>query len=220
MRSFAHQRARMVERQLRRRGIADGRVLAAMGTVPRELFVPPEIRTKAYADAALPIGFGQTISQPWIVAATCDALGLRGSETVLEIGGGSGYSAAVLAELAPRVISIELVPELAAAASGALAEAGYGADRVEVIVGDGSLGHPPGAPYEAIAVHAASPGPPASLLAQVAPGGRLIAPVAENGHEALTLFWRDRAEPERYMRREVSSCRFVPLLGAEGFSAD
>jgi protein-L-isoaspartate(D-aspartate) O-methyltransferase len=205
----------MVERQLRRRGIADERVLAAMERVPRELFVPDGIRSRAYSDAALPIGHGQTISQPWIVAATIAALGLRGSETVLEVGGGSGYTAALLAELARRVISIELVPELAATARAALS--GYEPGRAEVIVGDGSLGLPERAPFDAIAVHAASPGPPSALLDQLAPGGRLVAPVAAERGENLTLFWRDRGDPERYMRRELSPCRFVPLLGAEGY---
>jgi protein-L-isoaspartate(D-aspartate) O-methyltransferase len=216
MASFAEQRARMVERQLRRRGIADQRVLAAMGRVPREAFVPEAIRSRAYADAALPIGFGQTISQPWIVAAICDSLGLRGDETVLEVGGGSGYTGALLAELAARVISIELVPELAESARAALAASGYG-ERVEVIVADGSLGLPDRAPFDAIAVHAASPGPPSALLDQLAPGGRLVAPVAVDGSESLTLFWRDREDPERFLRREISACRFVPLLGAEGY---
>jgi protein-L-isoaspartate(D-aspartate) O-methyltransferase len=205
----------MVERQLRRRGIADERVLAAMERVPRELFVPEGIRARAYSDAALPIGHEQTISQPWIVAATIAALGLRGPETVLEVGGGSGYTAALLAELARRVVSIELVPELAATARAALS--GYEPGRVEVIVGDGSLGLPDRAPFDAIAVHAASPGPPSALLDQLAPGGRLVAPVAAERGENLTLFWRDRSDPERYMRRELSPCRFVPLLGAEGY---
>jgi protein-L-isoaspartate(D-aspartate) O-methyltransferase len=208
----------MVERHLRRRGIADPRVLEAMSRVPRELFVPEEIRTRAYADAALPIGQGQTISQPWIVAATIEALGLRGGETVLEVGGGSGYTGALFAELAEHVISVELVPELAARAREALAAAGYGPDRVEVIVGDGSLGLPDRAPFDAIAVHAASPGPPSALLDQLAPGGRLVAPVAADGNESLTLFWRDKSDPEHFMRREISPCRFVPLLGAEGYS--
>ena len=130
MAGHAEKRERMVERQLRRRGITDERVLAAMATIPRERFVPEEIRDRAYADAALPIGHGQTISQPWIVAAICQALGLEGGETVLEIGGGSGYSAAILAQLAERVTSIELIPELAAVgprrAGGARARAGAG----------------------------------------------------------------------------------------------
>ena len=210
----------MVERQLRRRGISDERVLAAMGAVRRELFVPAAIRDRAYDDAALPIGSGQTISQPWIVAAICAALGLRGTETVLEVGGGSGYSAAVLAELAARVISIELVPELAAAARESLTAAGYGAERAEVVVGDGSAGRPEDAPYEAIAVHAAAPAPPSSLLEQLAPGGRLVAPVADRGGELLTLFRRDRGRWGGYTSRGIAPCRFVPLLGAEGFAAE
>jgi len=201
----------MVERQLRRRGISDERVLSAMGVVPRELFVPEEIRDRAYDDAALPIGAGQTISQPWIVAATCQALGLQGDEKILEIGGGRGYSAAVLARLAGRVLSIELVPELAQAARSAL---GGG---VEVITGDGSLGHPAEAPYDAIAVHAAAPSPPRTLLGQLAPTGRLVAPVAGEDGEELTLFSRDPSSPERFRRRRIAPCRFVPLLGAEGY---
>lgn len=210
----------MVERQLRRRGVVDPRVLAAMAAVPRELFVPESIRSSAYDDAALPIGSGQTISQPWIVAAICAGLRLRGDETVLEIGGGSGYTGAVLAQLAKRVISIELVPELAVAARLALASAGLAPDRVKVVVGDGSLGHPAEAPYAAIAVHAAAPGPPRSLLDQLAPGGRLVAPVANGESDALTLYWRDSNPEPHYMERVIAPCRFVPLLGAEGFGAD
>ena len=219
MPTAADQRERMVERQLRRRGIVDERVLAAMAAVPRELFVPEEIRARAYADAALPIGGGQTISQPWIVAAICQALALRGTETVLEVGGGRGYSAAVLAQLAQRVVSIELVTELAREATATLRGYGLGSDRVEVIVGDGSLGHPGEAPYEAIAVHAAAPGPPRTLLAQLAPGGRLVAPVAEGGDEALIAFARDGRGRDRFRRRRIAPCRFVPLLGAEGYAA-
>jgi len=215
----AEQRVRMVERQLRRRGITDERVLAAMAAVPREQFVPEEIRGRAYADAALPIGGGQTISQPWIVAAICQALGLAGHETVLEVGGGRGYSAAVLAELASRVISIELVPELAEEARQALSSLGLGRERVEVIVGDGSLGHEAEAPYEAIAVHAAAPGPPRTLLAQLAPGGRLVAPIAEGRDEALIVFSRDRGRGDSFRQRRIAPCRFVPLLGAEGYAA-
>ena len=218
MANHAEQRATMVERQLRRRGITDERVLAAMGEVPRERFVPEEISGRAYADAALPIGRDQTISQPWIVAAICQALGLRGDETVLEVGGGSGYSAAVLAGLARRVVSIELVEDLAAAAREALAALGLGADRVEVIVGDGSLGHPGEAPYEAIAVHAAAPEPPRTLLGQLANGGRLVAPVGRGRREMLSVFSPDPAEPGSYRVAAIAPCRFVPLLGAEGFS--
>lgn len=217
MASAAEQRERMVERQLRRRGISDERVLEAMGTVRREEFVPAEIRDRAYADAALPIGAGQTISQPWIVAAICQALGLQGHETVLDVGGGSGYSAAVLAVLARRVISIELVEELANSARATLAELGIGADRVEVIAGDGSLGHLEDAPFEAIAVHASAPSPPKTLLSQLTPSGRLVAPVVEGRDEALTLFVRDRSDGSTFRRRRIAPCRFVPLLGAEGF---
>ncbi len=208
----------MVEGQLRRRGIEDERVLAAMATVPREAFVPAEIRRRAYADAALPIDAGQTISQPWIVAAICEALALRGSETVLEVGGGSGYSAAVLAQLAARVISIERLPQLATTARAALAELGIGADRVEVVVGDGSLGYPAGAPFEAIAVHAAAPAQPRTLLLQLAPGGRLVAPIGEGGGEALVAFVQDVADADLFRRRRIAACRFVPLLGAEGYA--
>ncbi len=220
MTSFAVQRARMVERQLRRRGIVDERVLEAMAAVPRERFVPESTRARAYDDAALSIGLGQTISQPWIVAASCAALGLRGHENVLEIGGGSGYTAAILAHLASRVISIELVPELADAARTELAELGLGPQRVEVIAADGSVGHPSQAPYEAIALHAAAPGRPRGLLAQLAPGGRLVGPVTDGRKESLTVFWRDAGRRTGYTEHVISSCRFVPLLGAEGFDRD
>lgn len=207
-----------MDRQLRGRGIGDERVLAAMEAVPREVFVPESIRGRAYADAALPIGSGQTISQPWIVAAICEALALRGTETVLEIGGGSGYSAAVLAQLAQRVISIERLAELATQARHALGELDLGPERVEVLVGDGSLGHPAAAPYEAIAVHAAVPAPPPTLLGQLAPGGRLVAPVDRADGEALAAFVRDETTPDLFRERRIAPCRFVPLLGAEGYA--
>jgi len=202
----------MVERQLAARGIADERVLEAMAEVPRELFVPLRERRRAYADRALSIGQGQTISQPWIVAAICQALELTGNELVLEVGTGSGYSAAVLARLARRVISIERVPALAAGAERALTE--LGVDRVEVIVGDGSVGSPSDGPFDAIAVHAAAPEPPPSLLAQLATGGRLVIPLATGDVDLLTVYERG---VEGLKRRVIGPCRFVPLIGAEGF---
>lgn len=202
----------MVERHLHRRGISDERVLEAMGTVPREHFVPEGVRRSAYNDSALPIGYDQTISQPWVVAAICQALRLEGDERVLEIGTGSGYSAAVLAQLADRVVSIERVPELGAWARERLAELGI--ENVEVIVGDGSRGHPEGAPYDAIAVHAASPEAPHSLLSQLAPEGRLVVPIAAGSSDLLTAFIRENG----HLHQEtIGPCRFVPLIGAEGF---
>lgn len=212
MTDFADRRARMVERQLRGRGIEDERVLAAMGRVPRERFVPERLRRRAYDDSALPIGAEQTISQPWIVAAICQALELRGTERVLEVGTGSGYSAAVLALLAAEVIGIERHESLAREATAALDS--IGADNVQVLVGDGSRGYPQGAPYEAIAVHAAAPAPPPALIAQLAEGGRMVVPVAGDGGDELTLLRRhgEAVEPEA-----IAPCRFVPLIGEEGF---
>jgi protein-L-isoaspartate(D-aspartate) O-methyltransferase len=212
---FASLRAEMVERQLRRREIDDERVLAAMGSVPRELFVPLRLRRRAYADSALPIGEGQTISQPWIVAAICQALRLGGEERVLEVGTGSGYSAAVLGLLAREVIGIELQPVLAGRAKLAIAE--LGAANVEVIVGDGSRGLPERAPFDAIAVHAAAPAPPRALLDQLAEGGRLVAPIATDAADMLTVF---RRQGEGFPSEEIGPCRFVPLLGEEGFPRD
>ena len=210
---FTDERARMVERQLRRRGIDDERVLAAMAAVPREHFVPERVRNSAYNDSALPIGHEQTISQPWVVAAICQALQLAGDEKVLEIGTGSGYSAAVLAKLADRVISIERVPELGEYAWHRLDELGI--ENVEVIVGDGSRGHPDEAPYDAIAVHAATPEVPHSLLAELAPDGRLVVPIATGSADLLVAFIRENGD----LRQEtIGPCRFVPLIGAEGFN--
>lgn len=203
----------MVERQLRRRGIVDERVLAAMGAVPREEFVPDEVRESSYNDSALPIGYEQTISQPWVVAAICQALDLAGDESVLEIGTGSGYSAAILAKLARHVISIERVPELGERAREALER--LGVDNVEVIVADGSRGYPERAPYDAIAIHAATPEAPHSLLAELAAEGRLVVPIATGSADLLTAFVRVNGD----LRQEtIGPCRFVPLIGAEGFS--
>jgi protein-L-isoaspartate(D-aspartate) O-methyltransferase len=214
------ERMAMVEHQLRRRGIRDERVLQAMEAVPRERFVPEPERRRAYADSALPIGHGQTISQPWIVAAIAEGLSLEGAETVLEIGTGSGYSTAVLARLAHEVITIERVEPLAGQAREALAE--LGVRNVEVIVGDGTAGYPDRAPFEAIAVHATAPSPPATLLAQLAVGGRLVVPIASRTADMLTVFCRvaERLDPEGdggLERRVIGPCRFVPLIGGEGF---
>ena len=202
----------MVERQLRGRGIEDGRVLAAMGEVPREAFLPEALRSRAYADSALPIGQEQTISQPWIVAAICQALELEGSELVLEVGTGSGYSAAVLARLAAHVVSIERHPPLSQAAAEALRSLGIG--NVEIVVGDGSVGVTERAPFDAIAVHAAAPAPPSALIDQLAEGGRLVLPVSAEDADVLTLL---RRQGERVETVELAPCRFVPLIGEEGF---
>lgn len=202
----------MVERQLRRRGIADERVLAAMGEVPREAFVPERARRRAYHDGALPIGAEQTISQPWIVAAICQGLELSGDELALEVGTGSGYSAAVLAGLAREVVSVERFAELATRARTTLAELGFA--NVEVRVGDGSLGAPDRAPFGAIAVHAAAPAAPATLLGQLEPGGRLVVPISGRGADMLTAL---RATEAGIEERVIAPSRFVPLIGDEGF---
>jgi protein-L-isoaspartate(D-aspartate) O-methyltransferase len=213
----------MVGRQLRGRGIDDERVLEAMAQVPRERFVPERERGRAYADSALPIGHEQTISQPWIVAAISQALRLEGDEKVLDVGSGSGYSACVLARLARSVIAIERVPELARSSRAALAE--LGVENVRVVEGDGSVGLPAEAPFEAIAVHATAPAPPPSLLEQLAPGGRLVAPIASRGADMLITFVRTgegRADPSTGAgldREMIGPCRFVPLIGEEGFDA-
>jgi protein-L-isoaspartate(D-aspartate) O-methyltransferase len=203
----------MVERQLRRRGISDERVLAAMGEVPREAFVPASLRHRAYADSALPIEDGQTISQPWIVAAICQALALRGDELMLEIGTGSGYSACVLSLLAAEVITIERHQGLALSAREALST--LAVTNVELTIGDGSRGLPERAPFEAIAVHATAPAPPPALVSQLAEGGRMVIPIA-SGEETdlLTLLRRRGDEVES---ETIAPCRFVPLIGDEAF---
>jgi protein-L-isoaspartate(D-aspartate) O-methyltransferase len=212
MANFAARRARMVKRQLAGRGIGDERVLAAMRRVPREAFVPSGIRHRAYADSALPIGEMQTISQPWIVAAICQGMELKGPERVLEVGTGSGYSTAVLAELAVHVVSVERHESLARSARAALAS--VGAANVELLVGDGSCGVPERAPFDAIAVHAAAPKAPPALLDQLAEGGRLVVPIAFESSDVLTVL---RRRGDELTRRAISPCRFVPLIGEGGF---
>jgi protein-L-isoaspartate(D-aspartate) O-methyltransferase len=207
-------RRAMVDRQLRGRDIADGRVLDAMARVPRELFVPETERDRAYADAALPIGHGQTISQPYMVARIAEALSLRPGEVVLDVGTGSGYQAAVLAELGADVLTIERIPELAERARESLAAAGY--DGVEVRIGDGTLGVPERAPFDAIAVAAAAPGFPETLYDQLRPRGRLVVPVGGQRAQRLELIVRS---PEGPAVVHSVPCRFVPLVGEEGFGA-
>lgn len=209
---YAEARELMVERQLRRRGISDERVLEAMERVPRELFVPESVRDLAYEDGALPIGYGQTISQPYIVATICSLLELSGDERVLDVGTGSGYQAAVLAELAREVVTIERVPELYELAKTALAEAGY--DRVDVRLGDGSLGVLDRGPYDGIAVAAAAPTVPRALYEQLSDNGRLVLPRGSRWGQELVQVVKTEDGP---VERASVPCRFVPLLGAGGF---
>ena len=197
----------MVERQLRRRGIEDERVLTAMAAVPRERFVPPGERRRAYRDGALPIGSGQTISQPWIVAAMAQALELRGHERVLEVGCGSGYSAAVLALLCGELVTIERHVALADQAEALLRE--LGATNVEVRAGDGTLGAPDRAPFDGISVTATAEGSaPAALIDQLAPEGSLVCPIRRGGGEHLV---RVRGGSEEVL----AAVRFVPLVSDE-----
>jgi protein-L-isoaspartate(D-aspartate) O-methyltransferase len=197
----------MVERQLRRRGIHDERVLAAMAEVPRELFLPKAERRRAYRDGAVRIGEGQTMSQPWIVACMAQVLELTGDETVLEVGTGSGYAAAVLSRLCRTVISIERYESLAVQADHTLHELGY--DNVVVGVGDGSLGAPERAPFGGISVTAtARDNPPHALFDQLEPGAVLVCPVERNGRELLMRF-RDGTE------EVIAGVRFVPLVTGE-----
>jgi protein-L-isoaspartate(D-aspartate) O-methyltransferase len=205
----------MVERQLRRRGIHDERVLAAMEAVPREEFLPLGLRDKAYADSALPIGSEQTISQPWIVAAICQALELEGPELVLEVGTGSGYSAAVLSLLAAQVVSIERHEPLSRSAARVLEKIGI--RNVELLVGDGSLGVPQRAPFDAIAVHATAPAAPPALVEQLAEGGRLVVPIAAAEADMLTVL---RRRDGRIETEAIGPCRFVPLIGEEGYGPE
>ena len=214
--SFDSAREKMVRRQLHQRGIRSPRVLAAMGHVPRERFVPASERGEAYADRALPIDCGQTISQPYIVGLMTEALQLAGTESILEIGTGSGYQTAVLAELANRVVSIERHPELSGQAGTMLSELGYA--NVQLIVGDGTLGWPPAAPYDRIlVVAAAGTESRRALLEQLREGGILVIPVGDADSQMLMSIRKEQGQPQ--MNR-LTGCRFVPLVGASEADAN
>jgi len=207
------ERRRMVDRQLRKRGIRDPRVLDAMLAIPREEFVPLECRVSSYQDEPLQIGNGQTISQPYMIALMAELLELTGVETVLDVGGGSGYHAAVLGRLAARVVSIEIIPALARQAEQNLSRTGLGAN-VTVICGDGSQGWPAAAPYQAISVAAAAPDIPEPLLSQLDDPGRLVIPVGNRFDQELRVI----VKSEGVTRERIATfCRFVPLRGDAGW---
>jgi protein-L-isoaspartate(D-aspartate) O-methyltransferase len=203
----------MVERQLKARGIFDERVLAAINKVPREEFISPELREHAYDDRPLSIGCCQTISQPYIVASMLQAAELHPEDRVLELGTGSGYQTALLAEIVANVVSIERHPELAQVAQKRLSRLGY--TNIEIVVGDGTLGYPPKAPYDVILVSAAAPQIPQALVAQLAIGGRMVLPVGSRDLQELVLVRKDE-DGVRHVR--LDGCAFVPLIGVEGFS--
>lgn len=207
-------RARMVEEQLKARGIVDERLVAAFLKVPRHLFVPPALQHEAYADRPLPIGAGQTISQPFIVALMTSRLHLQGHERVLEVGSGSGYQAAILAELALEVFSVERLPELLVGVGERLRRLGY--ENVHLTPGNGSLGWPEHAPYDAIIVTAAAPEVPAPLLDQLADPGRMVLPVG--GQEAQMLMAIEKRHHTVH-RTPITNCVFVPLMGQHGWPA-
>ena len=212
--SLSGQRARMVEEQLRGRGIRDERLLAAMGRVPREEFIAPQDRSQAYGDHPLPIGAGQTVSQPYMVAAMVEALEVRPEDRVLEVGTGTGYEAAILGELAAEVWTIERYEELGAKAREILAKLGY--RNVHVVVGDGSRGLPEHAPFDKILVAAGAPRIPDSLIAQLADGGRLVVPVGDRFEQQVQIV---RKLGGRTIVTLQHICRFVPLVGEEGWES-
>lgn len=211
---FEGRRRAMVKYQVAGRGIQDARVLEAMARVPREAFVPEHLADEAYEDHPLPIGHGQTISQPYIVALMAEALALTGRERVLDIGTGSGYAAAVLASLALEIYSIERIPELARQARDNLDKAGF--SQVHVACGDGTLGWPEAAPFDGICVAAGAPAVPETLKQQLAIGGRLVIPVGSE-HTGQQLILITRRSDTDYQREDFGEVRFVPLLGEEGW---
>jgi protein-L-isoaspartate(D-aspartate) O-methyltransferase len=210
---WATERIQMVESQLRRRGIRDERVLRAMALIPREEFVPPDVRVMAYQDDPIHIGYGQTISQPYMTALMAETLQLTGTETVLEVGAGCGYAAAVLAELGARVVSVEIVPGLVHMARANLGRTLRDANVI-VVEGDGSLGAPEYAPFDAISVAAGAPEIPVSLLMQLNDPGRLVIPVGDRADQELRVVWKQNG---RIDYKVAVQCRFVPLRGGEGW---
>jgi protein-L-isoaspartate(D-aspartate) O-methyltransferase len=211
-RNWTSQGRDMVERQLYGRGIRDRRVLDAMRDLPRELFIPEDQRLRAYADTPVPIGFDQTISQPYMTALMCESLRLRGGEVVLDVGTGSGYHAAVLGRLSKRVYSIEIICALADQARRNLDAAGV--RNVEVICGDGTKGYSEGMPYDAISVAAAAPEVPASLIEQLRDPRRLVIPIGSRQDQQLTVITKSAGLIRSYA---PTMCVFVPLRGEEGF---
>ena len=212
MDNYERERKRMVVEQIERRGLRDARLLAALESTPRHLFVPENYRNAAYEDGPLPIGFGQTISQPYIVALMTDLLHLKGDERVLEVGTGSGYQAAILGMMADEVHTVEYVPELATGADKLLKSLGM--DNVHVHFGDGSLGWPEFAPYGGILVAAAAPQTPKALLEQLDDGGRLVLPVGGRGMQNLEVWER---KGKRFDHKTLTAVAFVPLRGEQGW---
>ena len=211
----SEERKRMVDLQIAARGVRDPRVLSAMQEVPRHLFIPPPYDRDAYADAPLPIGSGQTISQPYIVAIMTELLRPAPSDTVLEIGAGSGYQAAILSLLVRKVITIERIASVAEHARANLAA--VKAENVEIVIGDGTLGYPPSAPYDGIIVTAATPSVPEPLKAQLAEGGRIVAPVGSLSVQDLIVLTR---EGTRFREENFGGVRFVPLIGEYGWEGN
>ena len=212
MDKYERERKRMVKEQIERRGLREARLLAAFKTVPRHLFVPEEYHYAAYDDGPLPIGFGQTISQPYIVALMTDLLMLKGNERVLEVGAGSGYQAAILGMMAEEVHTVEYVSELATGADTLLKDLGM--DNVHCHFGDGSLGWPESAPYAGILVAAAAPQTPKALLEQLEDGGRLVLPVGGRGLQQLEVWER---KGDEFDSKTITAVAFVPLRGEQGW---
>jgi protein-L-isoaspartate(D-aspartate) O-methyltransferase len=215
MTDYAAEREAMVERQLRRRGIGDPRILDAFLTVPREAFVDPQYAHLAYADHPLPIAAGQTISQPYIVAVMIDAAAIRRDDTVLEVGSGSGYAAAVISRIVAKVVGIERQHDLVDLARERLAWLGYA--NVEIVEGDGTTGWPAGAPYDAILAAASGSHVPQPLIDQLAPGGSLVMPIGQPG-DVQRLVKLTKGRDGRVLRSDLGAVRFVPLIGAEGWT--